>query len=135
MATSDADRWNDRYSSASSPTALQPPEIVTAHLGMIGGGHRTLDVACGWGDAGLHLATQGAAATFTDVSSVALVAVAERAASLGVEVETVAADLETDPVPTGAWQSPASTISTEPYSPGWVLFLLRAAGWFARSRQ
>ena len=105
MATSDADRWNDRYSSSAAPMVLQPPEIVTTHLDGIGEGHRTLDVACGWGDAGLHLATLGATATLTDVSSVALAAVAERAVALGVEAETIAADLENEPVPVGAWDA------------------------------
>lgn len=58
-----------------------------------------LDVASGWGDAGLFLATRGAVVTLTDVSSVALDAAAKRAQDLAVDVTTTVADLTSEPVP------------------------------------
>ena len=74
-------------------------------LGDVGEGHSTLDVACGWGDAGLYLATRGATAVLTDISTVALAAVTQRATALGVEAKTLALDLENEPVPDGPWDA------------------------------
>ncbi len=105
MSSLDADRWDARYRDGSAPTQLHPPEIVETHLGDLPPGAKVLDVACGWGDAGLFLATLGAASTLADVSAVALEAVAERAAALGVEASTVATDLTADPLPDGRWDA------------------------------
>lgn len=63
---------------------------------------RVADLACGWGDNGLWLASQGHDVTLIDVSRVALDAAAERAEALGVEVDTVVADLAAE-APPGPW--------------------------------
>lgn len=108
MASSDASRWNERYGASDPPTELAPPEVVTTHLADVGEGYTALDVASGWGDAGLFLATQGASTCLVDISTIALDAAGERARSLGVEVATCAVDLESEPVPTpptGLWDA------------------------------
>lgn len=105
MPSSDAERWDARYSNGEPPAALRPPELVEIALETLPLEARVLDVACGWGDAGLWLASRGAAVTLADVSVVALSAAAERAQTLGVEVETITTDLATEPVPTGPWDA------------------------------
>ena len=102
---SDAERWNARYSASGAPEQLQPPEVVTAHLGDLAHGAAVLDAASGWGDAGLFLAQHGAAVTFADVSSVALLTVVDRAQALGVHATTIAVDLSTSTVPIGPWDA------------------------------
>lgn len=102
---SDAERWDARYETGTAPTIVEPPEIVTTHLGHIGVGSTVLDVASGWGDAGLYLAGRGATATFADVSFVALDAVTRRADGLGVTATTLVTDLANAAVPTGPWDA------------------------------
>jgi tellurite methyltransferase len=103
--TSDAERWNGRYSEGTAPNSITPPEIVASHLAALHVGARALDVACGWGDAGLFLATRGAAVTLVDVSSEAIAAVEARAEATGAPVETLVSDLTLDPAPTGPWDA------------------------------
>jgi|GEM_PF-6131555 len=52
----DAARWDARYTSAPIPQLIAPPELVTHALADISTLAPVLDVACGWGDAGLWLA-------------------------------------------------------------------------------
>lgn len=103
--TSAAEHWDARYETGTVPPTIVPPEIVTAHLGNIGSGSNALDVASGWGDGGLYLASQGAAVTFVDVSSVALTTVVDRAATIGADVTTLATDLTVAAVPGGPWDA------------------------------
>ncbi len=99
MPSPDAERWDARYGSSESPSDLSPPELVSTMLADLPPGARVLDVACGWGDAGLWLAQQGAVATLADVSAIALDAAAVRASKFGLDVTTVVTDLTTDDVP------------------------------------
>ncbi len=103
VTSPDADRWNARYAGAVRPTAIDPHELLSSPFGRVSPGMTVLDVASGWGDSGLHLAQQGATATFVDVSAVVLEAVEERAQELGLEVSTIAIDLSTAEVPAGPW--------------------------------
>ncbi len=103
--TSDADRWDARYRDAPIPQLLSPPELVRTALAEIPTLAPVLDVACGWGDAGLWLADRGADVTLTDVSAVALAAVEARAADSGLSVDTVVRDLTTGTVPAGPWHA------------------------------
>ncbi len=105
MSSPDAERWDARYRDAAIPQLLSPPELVHAELADIATLAPVLDVACGWGDAGLWLADQGADVTLTDVSAVALAAVEARASELGVMVNTVARDLATGSIPAGRWDA------------------------------
>lgn len=103
MTSSDADRWDNRYNASQQPDGVHPPEILTSEFVEIAPGMRMLDVACGWGDAGLYCAQRGADVTFVDVSSVVLNAVVERARALTLNVSTHAKDLTSDGIPEGPW--------------------------------
>jgi tellurite methyltransferase len=105
VTVSDADRWNDRYSNAVPPDSIRPPEIVASHLAALHPGARVLDVACGWGDAGLFLAARGATVTLVDVSSEVIATVQARAVETGRRVETLVTDLTSEPVPNGPWDA------------------------------
>lgn len=104
-SNADAQRWDARYAEETMPASLAPPELVRTALADIGTLAPVLDVACGWGDAGLWLADQGADATLTDVSPVALAGVEARAAEAGLMVSTVARDLTSGPLPEGEWEA------------------------------
>lgn len=101
--SSNAERWDARYTDAAIPQLLAPPELVRTALADLTTLAPVLDVACGWGDAGLWLADRGADVTFTDVSAVALAAVEARAADSGLTVKTVARDLADGALPLGPW--------------------------------
>ncbi len=103
MEFPDAARWNARYDASEPPRELSPPQVVSTHLADVGGAGSALDVACGWGDSGLYLATLGASVTLADVSEVALAAARARAAILGVSVDTITTDLAADDIPGGPW--------------------------------
>jgi len=105
MTNSDAQRWDARYGDATPPEIIDPPELVRTALADIATLAPVLDVACGWGDAGLWLADQGADVTLTDVSVIALAAAEARAADAGLTVATVVRDLVTGDVPAGGWQA------------------------------
>lgn len=102
MNSPDADKWNSRYRDAPTPNELRPPQIVIEHLDDLSPAASVLDVASGWGDAGLFLATHGAVVTLADVSTVALRASAERANGLSVDVTTSVVDLTVEPIPTSS---------------------------------
>ena len=102
MNSPDADRWDARYRDALAPSELRPPQLVLEHLNDLAPAASVLDIASGWGDAGLFLATRAMVVTLTDISAVALEAAAQRAEGLSVEVTTVVADLTVDPVPASA---------------------------------
>lgn len=103
--TSDAQRWNDRYAHSSVPTAISPHPVIVeaAKLHDEPQGLRAGDIACGWGDAGLWLAAEGFDVTCFDVSSVALQAVAQRAADSDINIRTAVHDTQTQGTPTGPW--------------------------------
>ena len=103
MTISDRDRWDERYRHAVEPTEITPPELIRGLAGSIQAGSRVLDVACGFGDAGLFLAQRGCDVTLSDVSPVALDHVRHRASSLGLAVSTERVDLTNEPLPEGLW--------------------------------
>lgn len=105
MPSTDAERWNAKYQQVSPPRAIDPHELVALHLSEIGEGCRVLDVACGFGDAGLALARNGCDVTFVDVSEVALDAVARRAEAESLAVQTLLVDLVNEPLPEGLWDA------------------------------
>lgn len=101
--TTDADRWDERYSNASPPDTLTIHPLLVEAIGYATPAGLAGDIACGWGDAGLHLAGSDFDVTCFDVSTVALDAVERRAAGLGVAVSTANHDTTTDGTPVGPW--------------------------------
>jgi SAM-dependent methyltransferase len=94
------DRWNRRYASGDR---VHPPEapsrfFVDEVIDLAPG--RALDLACGAGRHAVWLAERGWRVTAVDFSAVALAIASERAASAGVEVEWIEADV-------AAWAPPA----------------------------
>jgi SAM-dependent methyltransferase len=94
------DLWNDRYSERGTLWGADPNVFVVDRLGQITPG-RALDLGCGQGRNAIWLAAQGHTVTAVDVSDVAVAQAAEIAARAGVEVDFVAADLQT-------WEPPAA---------------------------
>lgn len=64
---------------------------------------RALDVAGGSGRNALWLARRGLHVTIVDISSVGLGLARREASEHGLSVETLACDLEVDPLPQGPW--------------------------------
>ncbi len=103
--TTDAERWNSRYSQATPPQEISPHELI---IDAVSGQDfpplpRAADIACGWGDAGLWCAQRGFETTCFDVSTTALEAVARRAEDGGISIATAEHDTTVDGVPVGPW--------------------------------
>lgn len=98
----DRERWNEKWRDRAG--ALVPPSSFIAasrhHLPTRG---RALDVAGGAGRHAVWLARHGLDVTLVDVSDTGLDRASGRAASAGVAVQFVRADLDVDELPGGAW--------------------------------
>ena len=101
--STDADRWNERYTNASPPETLTIHPLLRDAVSHSASKSSAADVACGWGDAGLHLAQSGFNVTCFDISTVALEAVQRRATDVGVSVATAVHDTTTSGTPAGPW--------------------------------
>ena len=103
MAESDRIRWDQRYSEEEEASSIPPPwiEEFDAQIPCHG---PALDIAAGSGRLSLWLANRGLRVTAVDISAVGL-QLAQRSAELqGLTIETVVADLETEPLPQGSFQ-------------------------------
>jgi tellurite methyltransferase len=84
--------WNERYRKGEhSPAA--PHQLLTKAVDSVLPG-KALDLACGAGRNAVYLASRGWHVTGVDSSPVGLEIVRQRATELGVNVETIEADLE-----------------------------------------
>ena len=91
--------WNARYAQKELVWTAEPNRLFAAEVGGLAPG-RALDLACGEGRNAVWLAERGWQVTGVDFSDVALAKAAELAASRGVEVEWVVADvLDYEPEP------------------------------------
>ena len=88
------DLWNDRYSERGTLWGAEPNVFVVDRLANVAPG-RALDLGCGQGRNAIWLAARGHSVTAVDVSDVAVAQAAELAAEAGVEVDFLAADLQT----------------------------------------
>ena len=84
--------WNARYAQQELVWSAEPNRLFAAEVAALSPG-RALDLACGEGRNAVWLAEQGWRVTGVDFSDVALAKAAELAASRGVEVEWVVADV------------------------------------------
>ncbi|MGF1596752.1 MAG: class I SAM-dependent methyltransferase [Acidimicrobiales bacterium] len=99
--TDDRERWNDRYRNGEEGGT---PLMLGRHLHRFPRSGRALDIAGGPGQAGVILAARGLAVTVVDVSDVALELARQRADRSRVPLETVNADLTSQPLPAGPWE-------------------------------
>jgi SAM-dependent methyltransferase len=91
--------WNARYAQKELVWSAEPNRLFAAEVGGLAPG-RALDLACGEGRNAVWLAERGWRVTGVDFSDVALAKAADLAASRGVEVDWVVADvLEYEPEP------------------------------------
>lgn len=88
VSDEDARRWDARHAAVDAVGAL-PPDALRGRLGLLPGGGRALDVACGRGAVAVWLAERGFVVDAVDVSAVGLAALA------GVDgVRALRADLD-----------------------------------------
>jgi 2-polyprenyl-3-methyl-5-hydroxy-6-metoxy-1,4-benzoquinol methylase len=104
MAGSDRIRWDQRYAQASDqshqieqtpPVWLPQIELELPRQG------RALDIAAGAGRLSLWLAARGLDVLAVDISAVGLELAHRAVAEHGLEIETLAVDLEAEPLPPG----------------------------------
>jgi SAM-dependent methyltransferase len=100
VATADRERWDRRFASV-DPGRPGPPTALVGREDLVPDTGRALDLACGRGTVAVWLAARGLGTTAVDVSAEALRLTGELAASHGVAVTTVHADLD-DGLPTAA---------------------------------
>jgi SAM-dependent methyltransferase len=84
--------WNERYARKELVWTAEPNRLFAAEVGGLEPG-RALDVACGEGRNAVWLAEHGWRVTGVDFSDVAIAKAGELAASRGVNVEWVVADV------------------------------------------
>lgn len=101
MSDADRARWNARYTDRGAPDA--PSTVLLSIADELPRSGGALDVAGGGGRHAVWLAKRGLDATVVDFSAAGLAIARERAEAAGVSIETVEADLETEPLPPGPW--------------------------------
>ncbi|MDQ3723779.1 MAG: methyltransferase domain-containing protein [Actinomycetota bacterium] len=100
------DRWNERYAQSDRQWMPETPaEWIVEHHGLLTGGGRALDVACGDGRNALYLAQLGYMVEAIDVSDVAVAGLraATQARGLTMTIAPHVVDLEREPLPSGPY--------------------------------
>ncbi|WP_419554228.1 class I SAM-dependent methyltransferase [Candidatus Poriferisodalis sp.] len=92
-----ADRWDAKYADWQEPGS--PSEFVIGHADLLAECSTAVDLAGGTGGTALWLASLGIDTTLVDVSGRALEIARSAAAERGVQLRTVCADLEAEPLP------------------------------------
>jgi 2-polyprenyl-3-methyl-5-hydroxy-6-metoxy-1,4-benzoquinol methylase len=100
---SSQERWNQRYDGIDSSQNPRVSGVVAESQELLPKAGTALDLAGGVGDTALWLAQQGLSTTLVDVSDVGLAVAERRAEQLGLALQTMHVDLETEPAPAGPW--------------------------------
>ena len=100
MSEEDRRRWDARYQERAAGQPAPSPFLVSLADRLPAGG-RALDVAGGAGGDALWLARNGLQVSLLDISETALAQAHAAAAAAGLTIETIAADLDVDPLPAG----------------------------------
>jgi tellurite methyltransferase len=102
MSQEDRDKWNSRYR-ARDPSGVTSSAFLRGLDPLLPRTGRALDVAGGAGQNALWLAQRGLEVTLVDIAEegLSLARAAAAATGAGVALETVAADLEEQPLPVG----------------------------------
>jgi tellurite methyltransferase len=100
MPATDRTKWDAKYSlTDAAPT--EPSAVLIGLANYLPAMGRALDVAGGAGRNAIWLARRGLDVTIADISLVGLALAKERAAAVGVDVETIEIDLERDQLRAG----------------------------------
>jgi len=99
MNPMDANRWNERYTTADYVWRSEPNVFLASEAGSLPSG-RALDLACGEGRNAVWLATRGWTVTGVDFSDVGLDKARRMAAEKDVDIELICADVTT-------WEPPS----------------------------
>lgn len=102
MSDEDREKWNARYANPDRARSDESP-FLSSCLEALPRRGRALDVAGGAGRNAVVLARHGLEVTMVDISEVGLDIARKRADSDGLTIETVARDLEHEPLPEGPW--------------------------------
>jgi len=100
-----AERWNERYTQGLRPFPDTPAHWLVEHRGLLAGGGRGLDVACGDGRNALYLAQHGYAVDAIDASDVAIDALRAAAQERGLAITPQVVDVEREPLPAGPYDA------------------------------
>lgn len=127
MSREDFEKWEARYAVGDASVSEVDPFVVEIEALLPRSG-RALDLAGGLGRNALHLAARGLETTLLDISPRGLLRAENEAKARGLSIESVAADLEADPLPPGPfdlvvctwflltpamWQAIAGSLSPE----------------------
>jgi SAM-dependent methyltransferase len=100
MAESDRIKWDQRYAQPSQ-IELAPPDWIEEFDSVLPCQGHALDIAAGAGRLALWLAERGLDVLAVDISPAGLELISQAATERGLKVETLAADLEIEPLPLG----------------------------------
>lgn len=89
----DQTRWDERYAGEEYALGVEPAAFLKENIGKLGTG-RALDIAAGEGRNAVFLAQQGFTVDAVDISPVGLRKAEALAEKRGVEITTIAANLE-----------------------------------------
>jgi tellurite methyltransferase len=103
MSEEDRQRWNARYRERPAGQAAPSPFLVSLADRLPANGW-ALDVAGGAGVDARWLAQRGLRVTLVDIADAALEQAWAAAEADGLAIETVAADLDVDPLPAGPFE-------------------------------
>jgi SAM-dependent methyltransferase len=102
----ESERGIERLHEQDADATVRQVELIERELGLVDGGARVLDVACGTGRHAVSLAARGHHVTCVDMSADYLAATQRRARSHGVDVELVQADMrDLTSLPSGSFDA------------------------------
>ncbi len=107
MSERERTNWDKRYRQRSE--IGEPSPWLISLASKLPSQGRALDIAGGAGRHALWLARRGLDVTLADISCVALEMARQSAEERGLQIETLAVDLEQDPFPVGPWDLMSSS--------------------------
>ena len=129
MSAADREKWNEKYSDPEfAPRNPSPVLLGLAHWLPTHG--RCLDIAGGCGRHSIWLAQRGLPVTLADISAVGLQIACERAATAGVNINTIEHDFEQQGLPPGPWDLIVSICYLWQPTPHLIRDLLAQGGLF-----
>jgi SAM-dependent methyltransferase len=102
MSDFDRHKWNAKYT-AGFAAEREPSQVLVGLERFLPTQGRALEIAGGAARNGIWLARRGLEVKVADISPVGLALARERAAEVGVAIETLETDLQEQPFPVGPW--------------------------------